>query len=179
MKEYVIKTQRLGLRNWLITDLAPFVEMSQDEDVMEFFPKLLNEEESKNFIERMQLHFQEHGFCYFAVDELATGKFIGFVGMLHQNFKSNYTPSVDIGWRLSKSAWGKGFASEAAQSCLDYAFSELKLNEVYAFATVKNKNSEAVMKKIGMNYIDTFNHPYLNDYPELKACLVYTKNKHE
>jgi len=179
MKQYTLTTPRLGLRNWLPSDLAPFIKMSRDEDVMQFFPKLLNEVESKDFIERMQFHFKEYGFCYFAVDELITGKFIGFVGLKHQDFKSNYTPSVDIGWRLMKSAWGKGFATEAAKSCLEYAFSELKLNEVYAFATVKNKNSEAVMKKIGMNYIDTFNHPFLNDYPELKACLVYTKNKHE
>ena len=179
MKEYVIKTQRLGLRNWLDADLAPFVKMSQDEEVMKFFPKLLNEEESINFIERMQLHFKEHGFCYFAVDELATDTFIGFVGMLHQSFKSNYTPSIDIGWRLMKSAWGKGFASEAAESCLAYAFSELKLNEVYAFATINNKVSETVMKKIGMHYIDTFNHPYLNDYDDLKKCIVYTKNRNQ
>lgn len=179
MKEYVIKTNRLGLRDWLSSDLVPFIKMSQDEDVMEFFPKLLNEEESKNFITRMQLHFKKHGFCYFAVDDLTTDQFIGFVGLLHQNFKSNYTPSVDIGWRLMKSAWGKGFATEAAESCLEYAFSELKLNEVYAFATIKNKGSEAIMKKIGMKYIDTFNHPFLNDYEDLQKCLVYTKNKHQ
>jgi RimJ/RimL family protein N-acetyltransferase len=125
----------------------------------------------------MQLHYKKHGFCYFAVDELATDTFIGFVGLLHQNFKSNYTPSVDIGWRLMKSVWGKGFASEAAKSCLEYAFSELKLNEIYSFATVNNKASEAIMKNIGMNYIDSFNHPYLTEYEDLKKCIVYTKNK--
>ena len=177
MKEYVIKTKRLGLRNWISSDLAPFLKMSQDEEVMQYFPNLLNEEDSKNFIARMQLHYKEHGFCYFAVDELNSEKFIGFVGILHQNFKSNYTPSVDIGWRLMKSAWGNGYATEAAKACLDYAFSELKLNEVYSFATLNNKGSEAVMKKIGMNYIDTFNHPYLIEYGDLKKCIVYTKNK--
>ena len=84
---------------------------------------------------------------------------------------------MDIGWRLKKSAWGNGFATEAAKACLDFAFSELKLNEIYSFATTNNKGSEAVMKKIGMNYIDTFNHPSLINHKNLEKCIVYQINK--
>ena len=176
-KNYSIKTDRLGLRNWLPSDVAPFTEMSQDKEVMKYFPKLLNKEESKSFISRMQNHFETYGFCYFAVDVIETGDFIGFTGILNQNYKSKFTPCVDIGWRLKKSAWGNGFATEAANACLDFAFSELKLNEIYSFATISNKGSEAVMKKIGMNYIDTFNHPSLINHKNLEKCIVYQINK--
>ena len=74
---------------------------------------------------------------------------------------------------LMKTAWGKGYATEAAKACLGFAFSELDLNEIYSFATINNKGSEAIMKKIGMNYIDTFNHPSLINHKELEECLVY------
>ncbi len=176
-KKYLLKTERLGLRNWLPSDEAPFSEMSQDKEVMKYFPKLLNKEDSKNFIARMQNNFETYGFCYFAMDILESGEFIGFTGILHQNYKSKFTPCVDIGWRLKKSAWGNGFATEAAMACLDFAFSELELNEIYSFATINNKGSEAVMKKIGMNYIDTFNHPSLINNKDIKKCIVYKINK--
>ena len=177
MKEYIITTKRLGLRNWCSSDIEPFGKMSQDKKVMEFFPKLLSKEECVDFIKRMQTHFQKYRFCYFAIDILETGEFIGFTGLLNQTYESKYTPCVDIGWRLKKSSWGNGYATEAAKSCLDYAFSELKLNDIYAFATINNKSSEKIMNKIGMNFIDTFNHPFLKEYDDLKKCIVYTKNK--
>lgn len=176
-KKYILKTERLGLRNWLSSDEAPFSEMSQDIEVMKYFPKLLSKEESENFIVRMQNHFDTYGYCYFAMDVLETGEFIGFTGILNQTYKSKFTPCVDIGWRLKKSAWGNGYATEAAKACLDFAISELELNEIYSFATINNKGSEAVMKKIGMNYIDTFNHPSLINNTNLKKCLVYKVNK--
>ena len=102
MIEYIIKTERLGLRNWRSSDLEPFTKMSQDEEVMNYFPKLLSKEECNDFIKRMQLHFKNFGFCYFAVDIIETREFIGFTGMLNQNYKSNFTPCIDVGWRLKE-----------------------------------------------------------------------------
>lgn len=147
--------------------------MSQDEEVMNYFPKLLSKDECNDFIKRMQMHFNEFGFCYFVVDVLETGEFIGFTGMLNQTYKSNFTPCVDIGWRLKRNAWGKGYATEAAKSCLKYATEELNLNEIYSIASTPNIKSIAIMKKIGMTYNSTFQHPALKDYNYLKECMVY------
>ncbi len=173
MKNYIIKTERLGLRNWLPNDVKPFSEMCQDAEVMKYFPKLLSKEESEDFINRMQVHFKTYGFCYFAVDILETEEFIGFTGMLHQEFKSEYTPCVDIGWRLKRSAWEKGFATEAAKACIDFSFNQLNLNDIYSFTPDINKGSEAVMKKIGMIYLGTFQHPNIINDSQIKDCLVY------
>ncbi|MFT4801763.1 MAG: RimJ/RimL family protein N-acetyltransferase [Flavobacteriaceae bacterium] len=175
MTAYIIKTERLGLRNWCSTDLEPFTEMSQDEDVMSYFPKLLSKEECNDFIKRMQLHFKEFGFCYFAVDIIETGEFIGFTGMLNQNYKSNFTPCIDIGWRLKKSSWGNGYATEAAKSCLKYSANELNINKIYSLAPIPNNKSIAIMKKIGMTYDSIFHHPTLKDDDRLKECMVYKK----
>lgn len=175
MNKYLIKTERLGLRNWATNDLEPFFQMSQDKEVMEFFPKLLTHMECKSFIDRMQIHFQKFGFCYFAIDSLETGEFLGFTGMLNQNYKSNFTPCIDIGWRLKRSAWGYGYATEAAKSCLNFASEELRISEIYSIASVPNVSSIAIMKKIGMKYHSNFQHPALLDNDNLKNCEVYHK----
>ena len=173
MKEYLIKTEHIGLRNWLPSDLDPYTHMCQDPEVMKYFPAGLTRKEAEHFIHRMQTHFTKYGFCYFAADLLKSDEFIGFVGILHQNYKSDYTPCVDIGWRLKRSVWGKGYATEAAEACLKFAFSKMNVKEIYSFATIDNTGSENIMKKIGMEFISTFDHPYLKDHPEMKECVVY------
>ncbi len=171
--DYIITSKRLGLRNWSPSDIAPFIEMGKDEVVMQHFPKLLSEEESKDFIKRLQLHFEKHGYCYFAVDLLETSEFIGFTGLVNQTWESEYTPAVDIGWRLKRAAWGKGYATEAAKACLNAAFTKFGLEEVVAFATDTNFASENVMKKIGMKFIGTVQHPSIVDDNRFKHCVVY------
>ncbi|MBZ0326439.1 MAG: GNAT family N-acetyltransferase [Altibacter sp.] len=173
MREYIITTQRLGLRNWLPSDEAPFIEMCQDEAVMKHFPKVLSKEETLGLIGRLKAHFEEHGYCYFAVDLLETSEFIGFTGLANQIWESAFTPCVDIGWRLKRAAWGKGYATEAAAACLNAAFTTFNLNEVLAFATNTNSASEQVMKKLGMNYIGNVQHPLIENDDRFTHCVVY------
>ncbi|WP_290627170.1 GNAT family N-acetyltransferase [Altibacter sp.] len=173
--EYLLRSQRLGLRNWEQTDLAPFAEMGRDPEVMRYLPKLLSEKESEAFIERMQQHFLTYGYCYFAVDHLETKEFIGFTGLMQQPWESKFTPAVDMGWRLKRSAWGKGFASEAALVCLEAAHTAFQLNEVYAFAAQGNSASEKVMQKIGMTYVGNFEHPKLANDDRFEYCIAYRK----
>jgi len=172
-KDYILKTERLGLRNWIESDKEPFIEMCKDEAVMKHFPKPLSKEETIGLIERLQAHFDTYGYCYFAVDILKTGEFIGFTGLANQTWESEFTPCVDMGWRLKRDAWGKGFATEAAQGCLEAAFDKFGLTEVLAFAANTNTPSENVMKKIGMKYIGTVQHPAIIDDPRFKHCVVY------
>ena len=172
-KNYILKTERLGLRNWVEADKAPFIEMCKDEEVMKHFPMPLSEIETLGLIERLQAHFDLHGYCYFAVDIIETGEFIGFTGLAKQSWESKYTPCVDMGWRLKKEAWGKGYATEAALGCLNAAFSKFGIKEVLSFATNTNTASENVMKKIGMKYIGNVQHPAIIDDPRFQHCVVY------
>jgi RimJ/RimL family protein N-acetyltransferase len=175
MKTYVLKTERLGLRNWLPSDAATFIKMCKDPEVMRFFPATMPEEETLAFIERLQLHYEKHGYTYFALDELETGNFIGFCGLAVQAWQSEYTPCVDLGWRLMKNAWGKGYATEAAQACLEAAKSDFKIREVFAFAPDLNLPSQKVMKKIGLTHVGNFQHPKIKDDSRFKTCVVYKK----
>ncbi|MDC7995536.1 GNAT family N-acetyltransferase [Altibacter sp. HG106] len=173
--DYLLKTDRLGLRNWKDSDFPPFIAMGQDPEVMRYFPKLLSTQESEDLIQRFLQHFILHGFTYFAVERLDTSEFIGFTGLMHQNFESDFTPCVDIGWRYKPSAWGYGYATEAARACLNAAYQKFNVTDVYSVAPQQNQASIAVMKRIGMSYDSTFTHPSLFEESSLNPCDVYKK----
>ena len=108
---------------------------------------------------------------------METGEFIGFIGFAYQAYETEFSPATDIGWRLKRSAWAKGFATEGAKRCLEYAFDELKLDYVIATCTKHNSDSEHVMRKIGMKRMGEFKHPKLKDYPDYEDCICYEIRK--
>lgn len=172
-KTYLFQSQRLGFRNWLPGDLEPMSAMNIDPGVMEFFPAMQSLDETQQFISRMQQQFKAKGFCYFAVDNLNDGEFIGFIGLSEKTFESDFTPCIDIGWRLAKEYWNQGLATEGAKRCLEYGFSTLGLEKIYALAPRVNTKSEQVMKKIGMQKVKDFRHPQLAGNERLQPCVLY------
>lgn len=176
-KEYILKSERLGFRNWTKSDLTELAKINADPEVMEYFPKLLTEKETSEFIDRLIKHYDNNGYNYFATEILETGELIGFIGLAFQDYKTDFTPAIDIGWRLKKNAWGKGFATEGANKIFEFGFSELNLDKIISTCTEKNSKSENIMKKIGMDKIGEFNHPKLKEYPEYQKCVCYRINK--
>lgn len=171
-EKYLFSTSRLGFRAWQEFDLEPFAAINSDPEVMQFFQKPYTTEETQAMMERMKLTFAERGFCYFAVDLLETKELIGAIGLGWKTFAADFTPCVDIGWRIGKKWWNKGLTSEGALACLDFA-KTLKIPKVYSYATVTNLASIQVMKKIGMNFLKEFEYAELKDHPHLKHCVLY------
>jgi RimJ/RimL family protein N-acetyltransferase len=171
--DYLFQSARLGFRTWTKADIYAMAAINSDENVMEFFPSTQNEYQTEDFIQKMNNTFKTRQFCYFAVELLETLEFIGFIGLFPQNFKAPFTPCVDIGWRLATFAWNKGYATEGAKRCLEYAFEELSLQTIYAIAPEVNLKSIAVMQKIGMQVQGTFLHPALIDDSRLAICVYY------
>jgi RimJ/RimL family protein N-acetyltransferase len=176
-KNYLFTSERLGFRDWLDEDLAEMSAINTDPRVMAFFPALKSREESKEFIIRMKAQYAEKGFCYFAVDKLENAAFIGFIGLSEQTFESEFTPCIDIGWRLAFSYWNKGYAIEGAKRCLEFAFRELHLEKICAIAPKLNLRSESIMKKLAMSKVSDFEHPKLMNDPRLKDCVLYEIKK--
>jgi len=174
---YIFKSERLGFRNWKESDKIRMTEINSDPKVMEFFPSIPSSKQTEDFIDRMQKQFSEKGFCYFAVDKLSDNEFIGFIGISEQNFQSDFTPCIDIGWRLSQKEWGKGFATEGANRCLDFAFNDIGLEKIKSICPIINKKSERVMEKLGMIKKKSFNHPLLKEYRILEKCVLYEIKK--
>ena len=172
-KKYLFTSDRLGFRNWTTTDIDKMHKINSDEKVMEFFPGIPTKEQTTEFVKRMISQLDDKGFCYFAVDKLDDNEFIGFIGLSEQTYEADFTPCVDIGWRIKSSEWNKGFASEGAKKCLDYALNELKLENVYSIAPKINIKSEHIMTKIGLKKQYEFEHSLLTNNDRLKTCVLY------
>ncbi|MFT7120394.1 MAG: RimJ/RimL family protein N-acetyltransferase [Neolewinella sp.] len=173
----MILTKRLLLRPWRKTDLTVMAEINAHADVMRYFPSTQTEEQTAGFISRQMAQQAERGYCYFAAETRNDGRLIGFIGISHQAYKAPFTPCIDIGWRLHPDAWRKGYATEGAQACLDFAFNELGLEEVISLAVAQNTPSFGVMEKIGMQRVGSFRHPALADTPEIEECVWYRVGK--
>lgn len=172
-KNYLFTSERLGFRNWMMTDIDCMHEINSDEKVMEFFPSLSTKDQTIEFVGRMKKQYANKGFCYFAVDKLEDNEFIGFIGISEQTYKADFTPCIDIGWRIKSSEWHKGFATEGAKKCLDFALNELKIEKIYSVAPKVNIKSERIMIKIGMKKAYEFEHPLLLHNARLKTCVLY------
>ena len=135
--------------------------MNGDSEVMQYFPSILSEEEVVKMLGRIKSHFDEWGYGLYATEEKHSKEFIGFIGLSHPRFESDFTPCVEIGWRLRKCSWGQGYATEGAKAVLNYAFTVLDLSEVFSFTALTNVPSYRVMEKIGMTREGVFIHPNL------------------
>jgi RimJ/RimL family protein N-acetyltransferase len=173
-----LTTERLLLRPWKPEDRAPFAALNADPEVMEHFPALLTREESDAAIERFQLNLEAHGYTLWALEIRDTGEFIGMTGIQNFPFDTHFTPAVEIGWRLARSAWGHGYASEAARASLDYGFETAGLKEIVAMTATTNLRSQAVMERLGMTRdpADDFDHPKVSEGP-LRRHVLYRKSK--
>ncbi|WP_143305494.1 GNAT family N-acetyltransferase [Chitinophaga vietnamensis] len=176
MKNYLFQSGRLGFRKWQDADLAPFAAITADPEVMEFFSSTLNLEETAQMLVWVKAHFDQHGYGLYAVDTLHDEQFIGFIGFNHPSFEADFTPCVEIGWRLRRSAWGQGYATEGARRCLQYARDVLHLPLIYSFTSMLNKRSEQVMIKLGMEKTGEFEHPRVPDGHRLKTHVLYRIN---
>lgn len=173
MNEYIFKSNRLGFRNWNEDDLFPFSSMNNDPLVMEFFPRTLTKNETKNFIEKISEHFNNNGYGLYAVDKLESSVFISFIGFMIPGFEAHFTPCVEIGWRIKKEEWNKGYATEGAKRCIKFGFEKLSFSEIYSFSSKLNLKSERVMIKIGMKKIGGFDHPEVDKGNKLRPHVLY------
>ncbi len=170
------ETKRLVFRDWNVQDLYEFQIMNKDSRVMKYFPKLLSEEETTAFYNRIIADFTNCGYGLYAVEAKDNNSFIGFIGFHQASFEASFTPCIEIGWRLKYEAWGKGYATEGAEACLRYGFERLKFNKIYSFTAKINNPSENVMKKIGMVKVMEFEHPKVPEGSSLRKHVLYSTN---
>ncbi len=114
-------------------------------------------------IEKIEAGFEVHGYGLWALELRSTGELIGFAGLAVPEFEAHFTPAVEVGWRLARSAWGHGYATEAGKAALAFGFDEVGLAEIVSFTTAGNARSRAVMERLGMTHDpgDDFDHPAL------------------
>ncbi len=170
----MIQTERLILRRWREQDRAPFVALHQDPEVAYWLggPKFLSG--IGEAIDRYNAQIDSEGFGKFAVERREDGALLGAVGV-SPVFASLPIEGFEVGWRLARSAWGHGYASEASRAAITAAFGR-GLEEIISFTTADNLRSQAVMARIGMarNPDRDWDHPALEEGHPLRRHLVWS-----
>jgi RimJ/RimL family protein N-acetyltransferase len=168
-------TERLLLRPWQESDLAPFAAMNADPQVVEFLNGPLTRAESNAMVERIRVSWNTNGYGLWAVEVLGGPEFIGYVGLWDALFEAPFTPAIEVGWRLARTAWGHGYATEAARAALAYGYASLDLPEVLSFTAATNLRSRAVMERIGMvrDPAGDFEHPKVPAGSPLRHHVLY------
>ncbi|MEU9031911.1 GNAT family N-acetyltransferase [Streptomyces sp. NPDC048383] len=168
-----MRTDRLLLRRWRESDVEPWAAMNADPEVREHLGELLTRVQSAAEVALMQTEFDGRGFGWWALESRETGEFLGRAGLDEVGEDMPFA-GVDVGWRLARSTWGHGYATEAALACLAFGFESLGLPEAVASTTVNNLRSQAVMRRIGMirDPADDFEDPSVPEGP-LRHCVLY------
>ncbi len=149
--------------------------MNADPEVMEHFTAPLTRQQSDTMVGRIEENFDRHGFGLWAVEVLATGEFVGFTGLQPVTFEARFTPAVEVGWRLTRAAWGHGYATEAARAATAFGFDIAGLREIVSFTSETNVRSQRVMQRLGMTHdpADDFGHPRIPLGHPLRPHVLY------
>ncbi|RFS24744.1 N-acetyltransferase [Chitinophaga silvatica] len=168
-----LETPRLRIRDWEKRDIPPLVAMNGDSRVMEYFPHPYTEAETMDQYNRINEEFIDFGYGLYVLERKEDNAFLGFTGFHNFNFLADFSPGVEIAWRIKFEEWNKGYVTEAAKGCLEYAKKNLFFKEVFSFTAIQNKRSERVMQKIGMEKIKEFDHPNVPENHWLKQHVLY------
>lgn len=143
----LLETDRLLLRQWEDRDFEPYAELCADAEVMQYLGgKPLSREEAWRRMAMMVGHWHLRGFGMWVVEEKASGRFVGRSGF---NCPEGW-PGLELGWALSKSVWGLGYASEAGRAALGCAFSVLDRDQVISLITPGHDRAVLVATRLGM-----------------------------
>src|SRR6266487_2428382 len=124
-----LATARLLLREWRDEDREPFAELNADERVAAFLSGVRDRAASDAFIDRIVARWASDGHGLWAVERREDGALLGFVGLAAPSFEAEFTPCVEVGWRLAPAAWGHGYATEGAWAALRFGFEDIGLEE--------------------------------------------------
>ncbi len=176
-----LRTDRLLLREWRRGDLEPFAQLNADPAVAELLAGPLPREESDALAGRIVAGWRERGYGLWAVERIEEGMFLGFTGLSLPRWAPE--PSVEIGWRLARHAWGHGYATEAARTAVRFAFEDLALDALVSYTAVTNARSRRVMERLGMHRDRPepfdFLHPRLPEGHPLREHVTYRLSRAE
>ncbi len=154
----ILETDRLFLREMEQSDYTALCRILQDEDVMYAYEGAFSDAEVQQWLDKQFHNYAELGFGLWAVLLKQTGEMIGQCGLTLQPYHDKQL--LEVGYLFQKAFWGKGYATEAATACRDYAFTKLNAAEVFSIIRDTNIASQNVAKRIGMSVVGTFTKHY-------------------
>lgn len=153
-RSIIIETERLIVRKLVQTDFENLGEILQDEEVMYAYEGVFDDAEVQEWLDRQINRYENDGVGLYAVILKESGEFIGQCGLTMQDYKDKKV--MEVGYLFRKEFWHKGYATEAAIACREYAFNMLSVREVYSIIRDTNIASQKVAERNGMVMIDQF-----------------------
>lgn len=170
-KIMVLETERLFLRELSQADFNEVCKLLQDPVVMYAYEGAFSHEEVQTWMDKQFMRYQNDGFGLWGIIEKGSGELIGQCGITYQNYRDKQV--AEVGYLLRKEFWHKGYATEMAIACKEYAFHVLGFNEVYSIIRDTNIASQQVALRNGMIRIDTIVKHYRDiDMPHFIYCVV-------
>ena len=166
----IFETERLFARKLTKDDFGSLCRILQDPEVMYAYEHAFSDAEVNSWLERQLKRYVTDGFGLWAVILKETGSMIGQCGLTMQDWNGKMVP--EIGYLFEKAYWHRGYASEAAKGCKEYAFQSLKLPRVYSIIRDKNLPSQRVAERNGMKLCGSLvKHYYGLDMAHLVFCV--------
>src|SRR3981081_1491780 len=156
-----LETERLMLREWRDDDVDGLLAMNADPEVMRFIGDghVHDRAEAADMIISFRRSWDEHSFGCWAVERRSDGAFAGFCGVGFLKTFPELLGEPEIGWRLPRSLWGAGYATEAAVAGRDDFFRTTGYDHLISLSNPANVASERIMEKLGMRRADDARHP--------------------
>jgi RimJ/RimL family protein N-acetyltransferase len=158
-----LETERLMLRRFTEADVDNLVALDSDADVMRYInggKPTTREEIENDFLPRFLQYYERYdGYGFWAAVEKTTGEFLGWFH-LRPPWDDGLADEPELGYRLRKSFWGKGYATEGSRALIRKGFTELGVRRVYACTMAVNPASIRVMEKSGLRYVRTLHEPW-------------------
>jgi RimJ/RimL family protein N-acetyltransferase len=174
-----VTTARLDLRRFTVNDLDELASVFSIPEVWEFpFGRGLTYAETEGFLTKQVAEWDDHGLGLWAARERTTGALLGLVGLAVPTFLPEVLPAVEVGWRLSPSSWGMGYATEGAVAALHEAFTTLDLEVVCSIVEPANTRSVRVEERLGMRLARTVELP-ANERRGAIPALFYEMTRSE
>ena len=173
----MIDTERLILRPWRDADRDAFAAMSRDPDVMKHLGGVIDRAESDAVVDRLMACQEREGQCFWAVERRDDGVLLGFCGLRRGGHAGTPVPDeLEIGWRLARHAWGRGYAREAAEAAIGWGWAHRRDARITAWTVPANSASWGLMRRLGMEHRPAldFDHPSFPAGHPLSRHLVYT-----
>jgi RimJ/RimL family protein N-acetyltransferase len=173
MMQILLETDRILLRHLTAADLDNLCSLDADPEVMRYVsggrptPRAVIEHETLPSFLSYYARFA--GFGFWAAIEKSTGAFLGWFHF--RLLRGASSDDAELGYRLHRSAWGKGYATEVSRALIRKGFTELGVQRVVASTDAAHTASRRVMEKSGLTLARTFRAPWpeLPDGPEQEA----------
>jgi len=175
----MIETERLILRPWRDEDSGALLRQASEPEVLRYLGAAPTADDIAARIARQSAHQARLGHCFWAVERREEGDLIGLCGLQPAPAGTPIEGDIEIGWQLSAAHWGQGYAREAAEASLAWAWENLSVPRIVSITVAANRRSWALMERLGMVRrpdLD-FLHPKLADGDPLKPHIAYVKDR--